>query len=250
MGRSTNEKLSRSVAMEVCLRSGSKAILSGTISAIGGHYVIGLQAVNCQNGALLGEEQTEAARREDMLKQLHRAVNGIRKTLGESLASIKAFNFPMDATTPSLESLKAFSMATIVAERSEAEAIPFYKRAIELDPDFPLAHLELGIMYFNRGETELAEQNVRKAYAELAHVSEKEKYLIASTYSSLVTGDLEEEARINQLWLQSYPNDRRPYVNLVSDYLTLGRYGEALSPAEAALRMRPEGSLTYYSDRI
>ena len=244
MGRSVDQRLSRPIAQEVCLRSGSKAMLLGSIARLGGHYALGLKAVNCQSGETLGEAQVEADRQEDVLTKLHQAANQIRQTLGESLASIKAFNFPMDATTPSLEALKALSKAASMP--NEAEAMPYYQKAIELDPNFPLAHLELGLLYSNRGETELAAENVRKAYAGLNSVSEKERFLITSTYYSLVTGDLEKEAQTYQLWIQSYPKDRRPYVNLVSCYLTLGRYGEALPVADQALRMEPESAMSYY----
>src|SRR5208282_2895213 len=141
MGRPSNERITRDVARELCVRTGSKAIVLGSISNLGGQYVIGVDAVGCSNGDTLAQEQEEAADKQDVLKALDKAASNLRGKLGESLATIQRFDVPVEATTSSLEALKAFSMGiTTFRTKGNAESIPFYKRAIELDPNFAVAY--------------------------------------------------------------------------------------------------------------
>src|SRR2546426_3374538 len=150
MGRASNERITRDIARELCIRTGSKAFLLGSISNLGGQYVIGVDAVGCSSGDTLAKEQEEAASKENVLKALGKAAASLRGKLGESLATIQKFDVPVEATTPSLEALKAFSMGiTTVRTKGNAEAIPFYRRALELDPNFAVAYASLAVAYGN-----------------------------------------------------------------------------------------------------
>ena len=157
MGQKSNERITRDVARELCIRTGSKAIILGTISNLGSQYVIGVDAVGCNSGDTLAKEQEEAAGKQDVLKALGKAAASLRARLGESLASVQKFDVPVEATTTSLEALKAFSMGiTTFRAKGNAEAIAFYKRALELDPDFAVAYASLGLVYANLGQASLA----------------------------------------------------------------------------------------------
>src|SRR5258708_635774 len=164
MRRPSNERITRDIARELCIRTGSKAFLLGSISNLGGQYVIGVDAVGCSSGDTLAKEQEEAASKQEVLKALGKAASSLRGKLGESLTTIQRFDVPVEATTPSLEALKAFSMGiTTFRAKGNAEAIPFYKRAIELDPNFAVAYASLGLVYGNLGQASLAAENIKKA---------------------------------------------------------------------------------------
>ena len=206
MGRPSNERITRDVAGELCVRTGSKAILLGSISNLGGQYVVGIDAVGCSSGDTLAKEQEEAATKQGVLKALGTAAASLRGKLGESLASIQKFDVPVEATTTSLEALKAFSMGiTTHRTKGDAAAIPFMKRALELDPNFAVAYANLGLEYGNLGQASLSAENIKKAYALRDRVSEHEKYRIAALYYSNVTGELEQAIQVYELWAKSYP---------------------------------------------
>ena len=157
-------------------------------------------------GDTLAKEQEEAATKQDVLKALGKAASSLRAKLGESLATVQKFDVPVEATTPSLEALKAFSMGiTTFRTKGNAEAIPFYKRAIELDPNFAVAYASLGLVYGNLGQANLAAENIRKAYELRDRVSEREKYRISALYYQNVTGELEQASQVYELWAKSYP---------------------------------------------
>src|ERR1700756_5018684 len=165
MGRPAGDRLTPEVTREVCQRTGSKAMLTGSIAALGTQYVIGLRAVNCGSGDLLAQAQEQAASEEGVLKALDAAAVSLRSKLGESLSTLQEYATPVEeATTPSLEALKAFSLGMKTWEGGDSDAIPFFKRAIELDPNFALAYLELGLFYSNLSQNSLAEENLNKAY--------------------------------------------------------------------------------------
>jgi len=215
MGRPSNERVTRDVAGELCMRTGSKAILLGSISKLGGQYVIGIDAVGCSSGDSLAKEQEEAATKEDVLKALSTAAASLRGKLGESLASIQKFDVPVEATTTSLEALKAYSMGiTTSRTKGDAAAIPFLKRALELDPNFAVAYASLGVMYGNLGQASLSAENIKKAYALRDRVSEHEKSRIAALYYANVTGELEQAIQVYEMWAKSYPQDLVPPNNL------------------------------------
>jgi eukaryotic-like serine/threonine-protein kinase len=241
MGRISNERITRDIAREICLRTGSKAIILGSIFNLGGQYVIGVDAVGCSSGDTLAKEQEEAATKQDVLKALGKAASSLRGKLGESLTTVQKFDVPVEATTPSLEALKAFSMGmTTVRTRGNADAIPFYKRALELDPNFAVALAQLGVVYSNLGQASLATENIKKAYALRERVSEREKYRIASLYYTFVTGELEQASQVYELWAKSYPQDAVPPSNLGSIYDSLGQYEKALTETQEGQRLEPD----------
>jgi serine/threonine protein kinase/Flp pilus assembly protein TadD len=245
MSRPSNERITRDMARELCIRTGSKAFLLGSISNLGGQYVIGLDAVGCSSGDTLAKEQEEAATKQEVLKALGKAASSLRGKLGESLATIQKFDVPVEATTPSLEALKAFSMGmTTVRAKGNAEAIPFYKRALELDPNFAVAYAGLALVYGNLGQASLAAENIKKAYALRDRVSEREKYRISALYYDLVTGELEQETQVYELWAKSYPQDAVPPLDLAFIYAQLGQYEKTLTETLEAQRLAP-GAIGY-----
>jgi len=240
MGRQPSDRITQEVAKELCVRTGSKAIVLGSISNLGGQYVIGVDAVGCSNGDTLAKEQEEAAAKQDVLKALGKAAASLRAKLGESLASIQKFDVPVEATTRSLEALKAFSMGiTTFRTKGDAASIPFQKRALELDPNFAAAYAALGVAYMNLGQASLAAESIEKAYALRDKVSEREKYRISSLYYQNVTGELEQATQVYELWAKSYPLDSVPHGNLGDLYGQLGQYEKAVTEAQEALRLEP-----------
>ncbi len=240
MGRQPSDRITQDVARELCVRTGSKAILLGSISNLGGQYVIGVDAVGCSTGDTLAKEQEEAATKQDVLKTLGKAAASLRGKLGESLASVRRFDVPVEATTTSLEALKAFSMGiTTFRTKGNAEAIPFFKRAIELDPNFAVAYASLGVVYVNLGQPSLSAENIKKAYALRDRVSEREKYRVASLYYSYVTGELEQASQVYELWAKSYPQDMVPRNNLGDIYAQLGQYEKSVAETQEGLRLEP-----------
>jgi len=247
MGRTSGERVTRDVGREVCLRTGSKALLAGSIASLGSHYAIGLKAMNCRTGDVLGAAQAEAESREKILQTLGRAAATLRGKLGESLASVQKFDKPLDeATTSSLEALQAYTEGDRLArEKGDTDALPFLKRAVELDPNFARAYASLGVRYNNLGQASLAIENVRRAYELRDRVSEREKYYVSCTYFTLVTGELEKAIQQYELWIQDYPRDYVAATNLGVNYFTLGQFERAAAVTREALRLEPASILGY-----
>jgi eukaryotic-like serine/threonine-protein kinase len=240
MGRPPTEHVTADVAKELCVRTGSKAILNGSVSSLGTQYVIGLEAVACSTGDTLAKEQAEATSKEGVLKALSTAATSLRAKLGESLASVQKFDVPVEATTPSLEALKAYSIGiTTGRTKGDAEAIPFMKRAIELDPNFAMAYAGLAVEYGNLGQASLAADNARKAYDLRDRVSERERYRISALYFQYATGEVEKATEAYELWAKSYPRDMVPHTNLGVLYSSLGQYDKAIAEIEAKQRLEP-----------
>jgi tetratricopeptide (TPR) repeat protein len=240
MGQPAAQHITPELAQEVCIRTGSKATVLGSISNLGGQYVIGLNAISCGGGDTLASEQRQASGKRDVLKTLGKTAKELRRKLGESLATVEKFDVPIEATTPSLEALKAYSEGFGTARRTgDAEAIPFYKRAIELDPNFAIAYAALGTSYFNLNQGELAAENATKAYELRDRVSEIERYRIATSYYHTVTGELEKAIEEYELWSKSYPRAGTPHLNLGVIYQQLGRYDKAVVETQEALRLNP-----------
>jgi len=245
MGRPASQRVTLDVGRELCLRTGSKALLGGSISGLGSHYLLELSAVTCSTGDTLAKEQAEATGKEDVLKALGRASTSMRTKLGESLPSVQKFDVPIEATTPSLEALKSYSMAiTTLREKGDAPAIPFLKRAVELDPNFPLAYAQLGLLYGNLRQPSLALEYASKAYQLRDRVTERERLRIASDYFA-ATGELDKEAQTYELWIASYPRDFTPHLDLGTNYAFMGQYEKALGKYQEALQLNTEALVSY-----
>ena len=212
---------------------------------MGTHYVIGLSASSCDTGDALGNEQVEADSREHVLKALGESATNMRKKLGESLATIQKYDAPVEATTTSLEALKAYSlgMKTWHAKGEEA-ALPFFQRAVELDPKFAMAYARMGSVY-SGDDSALSSENERKAYELREKVSERERLYIEAHYYDHVTGEMEKAAQVYEVWQQIYPRDVEPYQNLGGFYAALGNYEKALEETREALRLQPDNEENY-----
>jgi tetratricopeptide (TPR) repeat protein/predicted Ser/Thr protein kinase len=247
MNRPPSEKITREVAREVCQRSNSKALLAGSIVSVGAHYLIGLKAVDCHSGDTLSSTQAEAENRDRVLKALGDAGNELREKLGESLASVAKFNKPLDqATTSSLEALKAFTEGRRTSrEKGEPAALPYYKRALELDANFARAYASLGSVYNNMNQASLGVANYKRAYELRDRVSERERYYIETLYFTVVTGELEKADRSYTQWLLDYPGDYVAHGNLGHNYNVLGQYEKAIEEMQASLRITPNSVAGY-----
>jgi DNA-binding winged helix-turn-helix (wHTH) protein/tetratricopeptide (TPR) repeat protein len=248
MGRSPGERLNEETAREVCQRTGSAAVLVGSISSLGTEYVLGLKAVNCTSGDPLTVEQEEAAKKEEVLKALDRAITKLRAKIGESLSTVQRYDTPLaDATTPSLEALKAYSFGLrVLDEKGAVAAIPFFKRAIDLDPNFALAYAELAGIYEELLlEPGLATESIRKAYELRDHVSEAERFSITTGYYMAVTGELEKAAQECELWAQAYPRDPSPHLIWAGVNEYLGQYEMAALREREAIRLLGDITIAY-----
>jgi len=240
MGRAAEERVTASVAREICQRRGEKAILAGSIASLGSNYAIVLDAQNCQTGESLAREQEEATGKEQVLGALGKTASRIREKLGESLSSIQKLDTPVEqATTPSLEALKALTMGEQARYRDELAAIPFFKRAIDLDPNFAMAYARLGTVYNNTGDIELSEVYRKKAFELRDRVSEKEKLYIMAHYYNAVTGEVQKAIETYQLWKELYPRDWSAPNNLAVISIRLGRFEQAIQEAQEAARLNP-----------
>jgi tetratricopeptide (TPR) repeat protein len=247
MGQPADAKLTPEIARDLCQRTGSAAVLDGSIASLGSQYVLSLNAVNCRTGDTVAHEQVQAARKENVLKALDLAATKLRKKLGESLSSIQKFDTPVEqATTTSFEALKAYSLAMkIRSQKGDAAAVPLYKRAIELDANFASTYDALGIAYSNLQESGLASKNIQKAYELQDRVSEREKLRIVAHYYTFVTGDVAKANQAYEVWVQTYPRDKVPRNNLGVFYDYLGQYEKAATLNLEALRLDPDEGILY-----
>jgi tetratricopeptide (TPR) repeat protein/predicted Ser/Thr protein kinase len=244
MGR-PKERVSGDVGRELCLRTGSKALLSGTISSLGSHYLIDLSAVACSSGETLAKEQADATGKEDVLKALSRAASSLRSKMGESLSSVQKFDVPIAATTSSLEALKNYSMGRKIRDvQGDVPSLPFFNRAVELDPDFAMAYSIRASAYENLGQTALAIKDVTKAYGLRDRATEREKMIISNEYFS-ATRELEKQDQICELWIATYPLDANPHIYLGGNYSYLGQYEKALAEDQEAMRLAPDLAVNY-----
>jgi serine/threonine protein kinase len=245
MGLSPDERVTRSRGLEICQRENIKAMLIGSIASLGSHYVIDLEAINCQSGDHVASEQVEVDSKERVLDGVGKGVSRLREKLGESLTSIQKFDKPLrEATTSSLEALKELSAGSQkMREGREPEAIPHFQRATELDPNFALAYSVLAVVYSNFGESEKASAYEQKAYALRERVSEREKLTITRGYYWMVTGQLDKEMEAEELARQEYPRDSSAPNDLAFNYLHyLGQFEKAVALAEQSVQLSPGGS--------
>ncbi|HEU4930724.1 MAG TPA: protein kinase [Pyrinomonadaceae bacterium] len=241
MGRSPDDRITRDVGREICERQGIKAMLTGSIATLGSHYVITLEAMNPRSGDSIAREQIEAESKEKVLSALGTAASNLRKKLGESLSSIQKYDVNIEqATTSSLEALKAYAMANDERAKGRAnESLALYKRAIDLDPTFAMAYARIGVHYGNIHQIESARGYVQKAYELRDRVSEREKLYITEKYYSFITGEIDKTIETLQTWARLYPTDFIPHNNLSLNYQLIGRYDEALKEALEAVRLSP-----------
>jgi tetratricopeptide (TPR) repeat protein len=249
MGQPGDARLTPKLAEEICERTASAAVLEGSIASLGSQYVVGLRAKNCRNGNVLDEEQVQAARKEDVLNVLSRIASKFRTRVGESLATVHKHDTPLEeATTPSLEALKAYSTGWRVASSTgNKAAVPFFERAVEIDPKFALAYARLGhAQATGTGESGLAAENVGKAYRLRDRASDSEKFFIASTYDMDVTGNLERAQQTFELWAETYPREIPPHGFLSGwVYPVLGKYEKAVEEAKKQIELGPDIGFAY-----
>src|SRR5450631_2492003 len=221
-----NTKLTPEIGRELCQRAGSKAYLVGSIANLGSEYVLGLKAVNCQSGDTLAQDQVTAASKEKVLDALGNAASKLRGELGESLATVQKFDVPLaEATTSSLEALKAYSLGTKASsEKGAAAALTYDQRAIELDRNFAMGYRAVGVQYSNLGELGRASDYLTKAFQLREHASEREKLTITANYYHFVTGELDKAAQTYQELIESYPRDAGAYGSLAAVYAYQGQY--------------------------
>jgi len=261
MGRPADAPLTPEIAQEICERTASAAVLDGSIASLGSQYVLGLRAKTCDSGEVLTEEQVQAARKEDVLNALSQIASKFRTRVGESLATVEKHNTPLaEATTPSLEALKAYSTAIKVEFTTGAvTAVPVLKRAVEIDPKFALAYAHLGLMYSDFGESVLSMESTSKAYQLRDRASDRERFFITAMYDRQVTGNLEKAHQTLELWAQTYPRDVLPH-GLLSGFASqgLGQYEKSIEEAQKALAIDPDltpaylnlGYSYFYLDRL
>jgi serine/threonine protein kinase/tetratricopeptide (TPR) repeat protein len=248
MGQKVDAKLTPDIARDLCRRVESMVYIGGSINKLGSDYVIGLQAVNCRTGDSLARQQVQTGRKEDVLRVLGKASTKLRGKLGESLSTVEKFDVPLEqATTTSLEALQAFSLGSKsqLERGDDAGAVPFFQRAISIDPNFAMAYAWLAVCQSNIGEYSMASENSRKAYELRERVSEREKLIIESLYYEFVTGDLEKSRRAYELWTRTYPRDFVARGNLATSYFDLGQFDNAVREFREVLRVAPEGALIY-----
>ena len=247
MGQPATARVTNELARQICQRTQSAAVLEGSIAQIGNTYNLILNALNCASGETLATAAAEAPDKDHVLGALGKAAEELRGKLGESLASIQKFNTPIEeATTSSLEALKAYSLGTQArATQGEEPAVPFFKQAVALDPNFAIAIATLGQVEANLGDREVGAEYTKKAYALRDRASEAEKFYIDSHYYDNVTGDTEQSIQVYQLWTQTYPRDSIPFNNLGVGYAQLGQWEKSLPAARQAHQINPDESIAF-----
>ncbi|MEO7659188.1 MAG: protein kinase [Pyrinomonadaceae bacterium] len=247
MGRKPDERVTKELGEEICMRQNLKAFITGSISSFGQIYVLTLEAVNARTNGSLGREFEQVNSREEILNALGRAAAGIREKLGESLGSIEKFNVPGESiTTSSLEALKIFVLGREqIVNGKRFEAIPFYKKALEIDPKFALAYTELAVVYRNSDQWKLAAEMTAKAYELRDTVSETEKLRITYYYHNFVVGEMDKAIESLELWRNTYPNFVVSYVSLSDQMERLGQSEKAVAFAREGLRLDPNYATIY-----
>ena len=248
MGQPTDAKLTPPVARELCQRTASAAVLDGSIAKIGTQYLLTLKAVNCESGKTLASTEAQASGENNVLEALGKVSTGLRNKLGESLNTIQKFDTPLEqATTPSLEALKAYSSGIqTISTKGSVAAIPFFKRAVELDPNFAQAYGYLGILAQDTLEPTLSVEYRKKAYDLRDHASEAERFWITSSYYKGVTGNIPKAIETCDLWIQAYPRAHEPHIFLAGAVLPIvGQYERVVEEATEGIRLRPDFSVPY-----
>lgn len=246
MGKSPDERITAGIGREIAERAGVKALLVGSIASLGNQYIVMLDAINATNSDTLAEAQARASSKEQVLNALDQAATNLREKLGESLTSIHRFGKPLpEATTSSLEALKAYSLGDAnVAAGNQMAAVPFFTRAIELDSNFAMAYARLGTIYSNWGQLDTQEEYQRKAFELKDRTSERERLYITSHYYT-DRGELEKGRASYELYKQTYPRDTIPYINLSKIYSDVGDFAKALENAKESIPLDPDWAIAY-----
>jgi eukaryotic-like serine/threonine-protein kinase len=247
MTRPADTKLTPEVARELCQRAGSKAYLAGSVGSLGSQYVLGLKAINCQNGDTLAQEQVTTASKEEVLDALGEMASKLRTELGESLATVQKFDVPLaQATTSSLEALKAYSLGLKAGnEKGFAAGLPYHQRAIELDPNFAMGYRVVGRDYNALGQLGRAIGYYTRAFQLRDRASEREKLSITAAYYRNVTGELDKAARTSEEQMENYPRDGAAYNNRGLIYAEEGQYEKGVEMIARAVRLGPDVALFY-----
>jgi DNA-binding winged helix-turn-helix (wHTH) protein/tetratricopeptide (TPR) repeat protein len=248
MGQSADARLTPGVAREICERTASAAVLEGSIASLGSQYVLGLRAKSCRTGDVLAEEQAQAARKEDVLNTLGQIASKFRTRVGESLTTVEKYDTPLaEATTTSLEALKAYSLGWKVnSAKGSAAAVPFFKQAIQIDPKFAMAYALLGRMYGDIGESALSAESTAKAYQLRDRASDDERFFISASYDMQVTGNLEKAQQTCEFWMQTYPRAMVPHAFLSGIiYPAFGKFETAAEEAIKTVRLDPDFPIGY-----
>jgi serine/threonine protein kinase/tetratricopeptide (TPR) repeat protein len=245
MARDGMAPLTPDVAREVCQRTSSRATLGGTIASLGARYVITLRALDCVDGSTLAEEQVQATSKEEVLTSLGEAAASFREKLGESLDMVQRYDAKIEeATTSSLDALKAYSQGMVTRRTSgDFDSVPFFRRAIEQDPDFALAHARLGTVLANLGESDEAVKAATRAYELREKVSERERLYIEARYHTTVTRDQDKALESYKLLVATYPDDYAAHSNMGAIYRNRGMLKEAIASLEQATRLAPDQPL-------
>ncbi len=246
MGRDPMTAVTADVAREVCQRTAARATLGGTIASLGSSYVLTLRALDCVNGTTLAEEQVQADSKEKVLGALGTAASQFREKLGESLNMVQRYDTRVEeATTPSLEALKAYTQGMITRRsQGDFDSLPFFRRAIALDPNFALAHARLGTVLSNLGDRAEAEKAATRAYELREKVSERERLYIEARYYTTVARDQTKAIEAYRLLIATYPDDYAAHTNVGTLYRNRGMHKEAIASLEQAVRLAPEQPLT------
>jgi tetratricopeptide (TPR) repeat protein len=249
MGQPPNAPLTPAIAREICERTSSAAVLEGSIASLGSQYVLGLRAKSCRTGDVLDEQQVQAARKEDVLNALSQVAITFRTRVGESLATVQQHGTPLaEATTSSLDALKAFSAAarTQIVASDLPGAVPLYKRAIEIDPKFAMAYASLGFTYGLMGEFALSVENTSIAYQLRDRASDRERFYIAATYDLYVTGNLEKAQQTCEAWMRTYPREFDPLSILGAFvYPTIGQFDKGAEAGRKTIELSPDFPVGY-----
>jgi DNA-binding winged helix-turn-helix (wHTH) protein/tetratricopeptide (TPR) repeat protein len=248
MDQPQGTRVTGQVAREVCVRAGASAVLEGSIQNVGARYLLNLQSTNCRTGDVLDQEQAQVASKEEVLEAITRMTRDFRRRVGESGTTLQKHNVPLaEATTPSIEALKSYSLGLeAAASKSEEASIPYFKHAVELDPKFAMAYAYLGLMYGSTGSSELATLNIRKAYELVNRVSDNERFFISAYYYGRAAGNQEKARQICEEWAETYPGDSIPHAFLAGFiYPALANYDKAIEEARKGMEIAPDKGFFY-----
>ena len=248
MGRGGDTPMVADVAREVCERTNRKILIEGSIASVGPEYLVTLQATDCSTGKSLSSAKAEAADKGHVLGAVDDVAERMRSSLGESARSLASYQVPLkEATTPSLEALKAYSMGKYLQAQGQpdTEYKPFFEKAIDLDPHFAVAYGELSMIYYNNNDRDISKKYMLKAYQESGHVSARERFPIEAHYYDQGQGDLLRANEAYRVWGETFSDEWSAWVDIANNDNELGLFQEAIPAGERALQMAPDRTINY-----